>query len=68
MTRPSFWLQNKLFDFAKNILTKDYYNGEKYLNYNYIQNFIKDFKNDGKNPYLLWSLIVLQVYLKKFNL
>ena len=64
----SFWLQNKLFDFAKNILSKDYYNGEKYLNYNYIQNFIKDFKNDGKNPYLLWSLIVLQIYLKKFNL
>ena len=64
----SFWLQNKLFDFAKNILTKDYYNGEKYLNYNYIQNFIKDFKTDGKNPYLLWSLIVLQIYLKKFNL
>jgi len=63
----SFWLQNKLFDFAKSILTKDYYNGEKYLNYNYIQDFVKNFKRDGKNPYLLWSLIVLQVYLKKFN-
>ena len=63
----SFWLQNKLFDFAKNILTKDYYDGSKYLNYDHIQNFIKNFKKDGKNPYLLWSLVVLQVYLKKFN-
>ena len=63
----SGWLQNELYDFAKNILSKEYHNAEKYLNYKNINNFINKHKDNKQNSYLLWSLIVLQIFFKKYN-
>ena len=40
----SDWLQTKLFSFAKIILSKDYYNGDKYLNYPNIEKFVDNYR------------------------
>jgi asparagine synthase (glutamine-hydrolysing) len=63
----SRWLQNELYDFAKIILSKEYYNASLYLDYKNINKFIDRHKSDKKNSYLLWSLVVLQIFFKKNN-
>lgn len=47
------------------ILSKEYYNASIYLDYKNIDKFIDRHKSDKKNSYLLWSLVVLQIFLKK---
>ena len=63
------WLKGPLNTFAKEILSKDYYsNSEKYLNFDNIQKMLVKHQNEYYNPALIWSLINLQLFLRKFKL
>ena len=63
------WLKGPLNTFAREILSKNYYsNSEKYLNFNNIQKMLVKHQSEYYNPALIWSLINLQLFLRKFKL
>ena len=63
------WLKGPLNSFAKEILSKTYYaNSEKYLNFDNIQKMLVKHQNEYYNPALIWSLINLQLFFRKFKL
>ena len=63
------WLKGPLNAYAKEILSKEYYsNSEKYLNFENIQKMITKHKKEYYNPALIWSLINLQLFFRKFKL
>ncbi|MDC3036034.1 asparagine synthase (glutamine-hydrolyzing) [Candidatus Pelagibacter sp.] len=59
------WLRNEIYDFAKNILSKDYYDSSEILNLNFCQQLLKKHKDQYYDPYLIWNLISLQIFLRK---
>ena len=61
------WLRVELFGFANEILDKNYYDWSEFLNLDECKNLLKHHKNNYINPFLIWSLISLQVFLKKNN-
>ena len=63
------WLKGPLNTFAKEILSKEYYsNSEKYLNFENIQKMLTKHRKEYYNPALIWSLINLQLFFRKFKL
>ena len=63
------WLKGPLNAFAREILSENYYsNSEKYLNFNNIQKMLVKHQSEYYNPALIWSLINLQLFLRKFKL
>ena len=63
------WMKGPLQPFLKEILNKDYYaNSSKYLNFKNINNLINLHKEKYYNPDLLWSLVMIQIFLRKFKL
>ena len=61
------WLRVELFEFANEILDKNYYDSSGILDLDECKNLLKQHKNNYINPFLIWSLISLQVFLKKNN-
>ena len=63
------WLKGPLNNFAKEILSKDYYsNSNKYFNFENIHKMLLRHQNEYYNPALIWSLINLQLFFRKFRL
>lgn len=63
------WLKGPLNSFAKEILSKTYYaNSERFLNFDNIQEMLVKHQNEYYNPALIWSLINLQLFFRKFKL
>ena len=63
------WMKGPLQPFLKEILNKDYYaNSSKYLNFKNINHLINLHKEKYYNPDLLWSLVMIQIFLRKFKL
>ena len=63
------WLKGPLNTFAKEILSKEYYsNSDKYLNFENIQKMLIKHRKEYYNPALIWSLINLQLFFRKFKL
>lgn len=63
------WMKNELQPFIKEILSENYYSNSRiYLNFKEIESLIKLHKEKYYNPDLLWSLIIFQIFLKKYNL
>lgn len=63
------WLKGPLNTFAKEILSKEYYsNSEKYFNFENIQKMLVKHQKEYYNPALIWSLINLQLFFRKFKL
>lgn len=63
------WLKGPLNTFAKEILSKEYYsNSDKYLNFENIQKMLIKHQKEYYNPALIWSLINLQLFFRKFKL
>ena len=63
------WMKKELQPYLKEILSSSYYDGsKKYINFNEVENLIKLHKEKYFNHFLLWSLVNLQIYLRKFKL
>ena len=62
-------MKGPLQNFLKEVLSEGYYNNsKKYLNFNKIEELIKIHKERYFNPDLLWSLTMLQIFLRNFKL
>ena len=63
------WMKGPLQNFLKEILSEQYYSGsKKFINFENINTLIKIHKEKYFNPDLLWSLVMLQIFLRKFKL
>lgn len=62
------WLRNDLFDYAKLILSKDYYDSSSILDFENCQNLLKTHKSSYYDPHLIWNLINIQIFLRKFRI
>lgn len=63
------WMKKELQPFLHDILSKNYYeNSKNYLNFDNIQNLLKRHKDEYHNPELIFSLVVFQIFMKKFKL
>ena len=62
-------MKKELQPYLKEILSPHYYSGSKnYLNFDEIQKLIMMHKERYFNHHLLWSLVSLQIYLRKNKL
>ena len=59
------WLRNDIYEFAKNILSKQYYDSSEILDLDYCQKLLKKHKLEYCDPYLIWNLLSLQIFLRK---
>jgi len=63
------WMKKELQPFLHDILNKNFYDNSKYyLNFKNIEKLLKRHKEEYHNPDLIWSLVVFQIFLKKFKL
>jgi len=63
------WMKGPLQNFLKEILSPGYYKeSNKYFNFVEISKLITKHKEEYYNPHLLWSLVMLQICLRKFKL
>ena len=63
------WMKGPLQEFLKQILNKDYYsNSKNYFNFDEINKLISLHKEKYYNPNLLWSLAMMQIFLRNFRL
>ncbi len=63
------WMKNILQKFIKEILCEEYYDNSKiYFNFTEIKKLIKMHENHYQNPDIIWSLIMMQIFLRKFKL
>jgi asparagine synthase (glutamine-hydrolysing) len=61
------WLRTELFDYAKSILSKEYYNSSHIINLDECQKLLKLHKEKYYDPYLLWNVISMQIFLRKYR-
>lgn len=63
------WMKQPLQKFLKEILSKEYYNNSNnYLNFHEINKMTQKHQDEYYNPHLLWGLVMMQIFLKKFKL
>jgi asparagine synthase (glutamine-hydrolysing) len=62
------WMKGPLQNYIKEILSLTYYNSSNILNFDNIEKLIKIHKEKYFNPELLWSLVMIQIYLRKYQL
>ena len=62
------WMKGPLQNYIKEILSPGYYDSSKYFNFDNISKLITTHKEKYHNPELLWSLVMMQIYLKKYRL
>ena len=62
------WMKGPLQNYIKEILSPDYYNSSNLLNFDSIRKLIITHKEKYHNPELLWSLVMMQIFLKKYKL
>jgi hypothetical protein len=61
-------MKGPLQNYIKEILSPGYYDSSKYFNFDNISKLITTHKEKYHNPELLWSLVMMQIYLKKYRL
>ena len=62
------WMKKELQPFLHDILNEKFYdNSKNYLNFKNIEKLLKRHKEEYHNPDLIWSLVVFQIFLKKFK-
>ena len=62
------WMKGPLQNYIKEILSPEYYNSSHLLNFDNIQKLIKIHRDKYHNPELLWSMIMLQIFMRKYQL
>ena len=55
-------------EYVSEILSPDYYNSSYHFNFDNIKKLIQIHKERYYNPELLWSLVMMQIFLKSFKL
>ena len=63
----SSWLRNEIYNFGKDILSKEYYDSSNIINFEFSQKLLDKHKKEYCDPYLIWNLISLQIFLRKHN-
>ena len=63
----SGWLRQEIFNFGKEVLSKQYYDSSKIINFEFSQTLLEKHKEKYCDPYLIWNLISLQIFLRKYN-
>ena len=64
----SSWLRNKIYDFGRDVLSRNYYDSSDIINIEFCQKLLEKHKKEYCDPHLIWSLISLQIFLRKYNL
>ena len=59
------WLRQEIYDFGKDVLSKHYYDSSKIINFEFCQKLLERHRNEYCDPYLIWNLISLQIFLRK---
>ncbi len=59
------WLRQEIFKFGKDILSKNYYNSSNIIDLEFCQKLIDKHQREYCDPYLIWNLISLQIFLRK---
>ncbi len=63
------WMKNILQKFVNEILCEEYYNNSKnYFNFTEIRKLVKTHQTHYQNPDIIWSLVMMQIFLRKFKL
>ncbi len=62
------WLRNELLDFARSILSKDYYDSSNLINFDECEKLINNHKENYYDPFLIWNVINFQIFLRKFRI
>ena len=62
------WMKGPLEKYISEILSPNYYNSTHHFNFDNIKKLIKIHKEKYYNPELLWSLVMMQIFLKSFKL
>ena len=63
----SNWLREEIYNFGKHILSAQYYDSSHIINLEFCQKLLDRHKNEYCDPYLIWNLISLQIFLRKHN-
>ena len=63
----SSWLQKEIYEFGKEILSKQYYNSSDIIDLEFSQQLLSRHKEKYCDPYLIWNLISLQIFLRKYK-
>ncbi len=61
------WLRQEIYNFGKDVLSKNYYDSSNIINLEFCQKLLEKHKKENCDPYLLWNLISLQIFLRKHN-
>ena len=59
------WLRQEIFKFGKDVLSKNYYNSSNIIDLEFCQKLIDKHQKEYCDPYLIWNLISLQIFLRK---
>lgn len=62
------WLRKDLYKFAKEILSKNYYNSSQLINFDECEKLLNNHKKNYFDPFLIWNVINLQIFLRKFKI
>jgi len=62
------WLRKDIYDFAHQVLSKNYYDSSAYINLIECEKLIIRHKEEYCDPYLIWNLISLQIFLRKYKI
>ena len=61
------WLRKEIYEFGKEILSKQYYDSSDIIDLDFSQKLLNKHREGYCDPYLIWNLISLQIFLKKYK-
>ena len=61
------WLRQEIYNFGRDVLSKNYYDSSNIIDLEFCQKLLEMHKKENCDPYLLWNLISLQIFLRKHN-
>ncbi len=59
------WLRQEIFKFGKDVLNKNYYDSSDIIDLEFCQKLLDKHQKEYCDPYLIWNLISLQIFLRK---
>ncbi len=62
------WLRSELYEYAKSVLSKEYYDSSSIIDLDECQKLLDLHKKKYYDPFLIWNVINLQIFLRKFKI